>query len=278
MQSSHSVSVVEELAVLMNFPAPHMEAARQPTAPSDEEYFPSAQSVHNVVPPTEYRPAGQSVNPVRSLFGLLPAGAVLQEDSPTSSEYSPSPLHVSQLLKPPVEALPTVQVSHSVSEVELLGVLMYIPAPQVDAAVQPTAPSDEEYFPSSHSMHSVDPPRLYLPAGQGVVDSLFSLGLVPAGELKQEPAPSSSVYSPSPSQSEHSVALKVAYFPSSHFVHTWSMAISPGSQALQPDAPASDRRPEGQSSQVSLPPVENFPFSQFTQVFEDESARFPAPQ
>jgi hypothetical protein len=176
-----------------------------------------------------------------------------------------------------MEALPMAQSSHSEFDVEVLGVLMNLPAPHVEAAMQPTAWSPE-YFPASQWEHSVDPPMENVPASQGTMPSRFELGLVPPGALLQAAAPSFSEYWPSPSQLEHSVALKVAYFPSSHFVHTWSMAISPGSQALQPDAPASDRRPEGQSSQVSLPPVENFPFSQFTQVFEDESAHFPAPQ
>ena len=177
-----------------------------------------------------------------------------------------------------MEYFPTVQSSQTVSEIVVLSVFILIPAPQVEAAVQPTAPSDEEYVPSEHTVHSVFPPRLYLPVGQGIVNSLFMLGFLPAGALKQEPAPSSSEYSPSPSHGEHVSAPKPAYSPFAHLVQTWSIAISPGSQGLQLEAPASDRRPASQSSQVLLPPVENFPLLQFTHVFDSESACLPAPQ
>ena len=58
-QSSHSVLVVAVLEVLMNFPAPHVEAVRQPTAPPLSEYFPSLHMAHSLAPPTEYVPAAQ---------------------------------------------------------------------------------------------------------------------------------------------------------------------------------------------------------------------------
>ena len=41
---------------------------------------------------------------------------------------------------PPMEYFPAVQSSQIVSVLEVLGVLMYLPAPQVEAVVQPTAP------------------------------------------------------------------------------------------------------------------------------------------
>ena len=84
---------------------------------------------------------------------LCPGGTVLHEGKLVSSEYSPS---LSQSLQddwPPAEALPKAQSSHSVLVVAVLGIFMYLPAPQVDAVVQPTALVDVEYLPISQSVH-----------------------------------------------------------------------------------------------------------------------------
>lgn len=143
--------------------------------------------------------------PCRFEVGLFPAVAVLQVDSPVSSEYPPSPVQSPQVLRPPAEALPIKQSSHSVSVVEELTVLMYLPAPQVDAAVQPKAPADEVYFPSVHSAHSVAPPTENRPAGHSATSVWSALGLLPAGAVLHAGKPSASEYSPSLSQSWQSV-------------------------------------------------------------------------
>lgn len=76
---------------------------------------------------------------------------VEQPAAPSSSLYVPQSVH--DVASPPIIALPATQSPHWVSVTEVLGVVMYRPAPHVDIAVQPTTPPDEEYFPTSQTVH-----------------------------------------------------------------------------------------------------------------------------
>ena len=74
---------------------PKLQAV-QPTAPltaSYSLYLPARHVEQADAPPIEYSPAGQATTPVRSVVGLKPAGADLQEVAPLSSLYWPAPSH-----------------------------------------------------------------------------------------------------------------------------------------------------------------------------------------
>ena len=72
------------------------------------------------------------------------------------------------------------QSLHSVSALEVLGVLMYVPAPHVEAEVHPTAFVAVEYLPISQSVHCRAPPMEYFPAVQSsqIVSVLEVLGVL----------------------------------------------------------------------------------------------------
>ena len=107
-----------------------------------------------------------------------------------------------------MEYFPAVQSSQTVSDVDVLAVLILVPAPHVVAEVHPTALMAVEYFPASHSVHTEVPPTEYFPAVQSSqmvseVDVLAVLILVPAPQVVavlQAASPISSEYLPGPLQ------------------------------------------------------------------------------
>ena len=81
------------------------------------------------------------------------------------SEYSPSVVHeVHSVTVPPVDTVPIRQSPHSVSEVGVQALIMYLPVAQVAQVEQPAAPAPL-VSPSPHSEHSFAPPVEYVPAG-----------------------------------------------------------------------------------------------------------------
>jgi len=122
-------------------------AGVHPTALVAVEYLPVSQAVHSAVPPMEYFPAGQSSQSaseiaVLAVMILVPEPQVLACVQPTALdmvEYLPVSQAVHSAV-PPMEYFPAGQSSQSASEIAVLAVMILVPAPQVLAGVQPTAP------------------------------------------------------------------------------------------------------------------------------------------
>lgn len=170
---------------------------------------------------------------MRSASGVNPAGDVMQLDVTSMSEYSPGPSQESHEAWPPLEAFPFTQSPHTVSVEDELSVTTYLPAMQVEAMVQPSAPPKEKVL-ASHWTHSVFPPAEYVPGSQGRTPSRRSgLGLKPAGVVEQTADPKTAEYSSSPSHAEHDVALKAGKFPFSQGSQVELVTIVPGGHGAQ---------------------------------------------
>jgi len=272
------------LVVLILVPGPQMVAEVQPIALMAVEYFPASHSVHTEVPPEEYFPAVQSSQitlevGVLAILILVPAPHVLAEVQPTAlvaAEYFPAS-HSVHTEVPPTEYFPAVQSSQMASEVDVLAVLILVPAPHVLAEVQPTALMAVEYFPASHSVHSTASPMEYFPAVQSSqtvsdVDVLTVFILVPAPHVVAEVHPTALVaveYLPA-SHSVHTSVPPMEYFPavqSSHFVSEvvvlFALILVPAAQVVAEVHPtalvAVEYLPASHSVHTSVPPMEYFP-------------------
>ena len=74
---------------------------------------------------------------LRSDVGLYPALAVKQKLALSVSEYCPSTLHgVHSATVPPIDIVPARQSAHSISEVEVQALIMYLPVAQVEQVRQ----------------------------------------------------------------------------------------------------------------------------------------------
>ena len=112
-------------------------------------------------------------------------------------EYTPSAVHeVHCFTVPPVDTVPARQSPHSVFEVGVQVLIMYLPVAQVAQVEQPAAPAPL-VSPSPQSEHSVAPPVEYVPAGHLSSALRSNVGLYPALAVLQKAAPSSSLYFPS---------------------------------------------------------------------------------
>ena len=153
-----------------------------------------------------------SVVGVLATLILVPAPQVEADAQPTALvavEYFPLSQSVHWVVSPR-ENFPMVQASHSVSVVGVIATLILVPAPQVEADEQPTAPVESEYLPLGQLVQVLAAPMEKVPAAQFSMPDFnpFSstLGLEPAGAVLQTAEPSTSENSPAPEHAEHDTA------------------------------------------------------------------------
>jgi hypothetical protein len=113
-QLVHFVSLVVVQVEAIFWPALQTLHGVHPAAAAAEKDVPVTHSEHSVAPPGEKVPAAQLSMPARLPRGFLPAGADLQELAPSTSEYSPSPVHGVQASVTPRDAVPAMQITAAV--------------------------------------------------------------------------------------------------------------------------------------------------------------------